>query len=180
MGLRQNAKHLKQMLPPTPPFPGKNPKMMRSCLLALVLLLTACASAKGPQYRSGPAAQIDESIIYVYRPWALPAGGYTARLQMDGMAPKNLKNASYISFRVLPGRHSLRTVKKGFQDWGGKVQEISLDTLGGQVYFIKYDVTGSAMATGGTPPVVVSSSLDMRLVPNYSAEAEMQELRESD
>ena len=153
---------------------------MRNYLLILVVLLTACATGKGPEYRRGTVAQADESLVYIYRPWALPAGGYTALLQLDGLEPKALKNKSYISFRVPAGRHSLRTVKKGFQDWGGKVQELDFDTAGGEVYFIKYSVTGESMATGGTPPVVMTSSLNLFAVHPALAEAELRELRESD
>lgn len=153
--------------------------MTRCYLLALALFLTACATAGGREYSAG-AAQANESVVHVYRPWAFASSGYTALLQLDALEPRSLQNAGYISFRVSPGRHTLRTVKKGFQDWGGKVQEITFDTLGGQVYFIKYDVQGSAIATGGTMPVVMTSSLNMYMVPAYRAEPEMSELRESE
>ncbi len=155
--------------------------MLRICILALFVLLSGCATGGGREYRPGNIASAGNATVYVYRRWAFPASGYTALLTLDDQPAKSLKNASYIVFQVAPGRHALRTVKQGLRDWGGKVQELRFDTAAGQIYFVKYNVSGSGMVTGvGGAPVVFTSTLNLSVVPPDLAEGEIRSLRESD
>lgn len=155
--------------------------MLRIFIVALFVLLSGCATGGGREYRPGNIAAAGNATVYVYRPWAFPASGYTALLTLDAQPAKSLKNASYIVFQVAPGRHVLRTVKQGFRDWGGKVQELSFDAAAGQICFVKYNVSGNSVVTGAAAaPVVFTSTLNLSVVPPHLAEGEISSLRESD
>lgn len=156
--------------------------VMRKLLFAasLLALLSGCA-ANGSQYQKELPAADNESVLYVYRPWAFIAGGYVAHIKVDDLPLCKLRNGGFCKLRVAPGKHTVRTVKHGFQDLGGEERSMTFETEGGKHFFIKYNVNGKLLPTGVTPlPVMGYSTLQLYAVPEEIAEKEIAELRESD
>ena len=79
------------------------------------------------------------------------------------------------------GPHTIRTVKRGFRDWGAKEKTASFFLEQGQTLFLKYNVEGALFPTGVSAlPVGSYSTLKLHSVRAEIAEQELANLNESE
>src|ERR1017187_2160455 len=102
----------------------------RAAMVAALFAL-ACASGRPPpptiQFVQPPS---DRAYIYLYR----NEGFYSIRLWLDGVPAGGTGRRSFAFFQVRPGRHILVSGSKD-------ASEIILNVLGGEVVYLKQDVT---------------------------------------
>ncbi len=139
--------------------------MLRILLLALVLVLTGCATqniAGTASYTLVPDSQIVTRLIepLAHEPYAtiivkrdagMFGSGLSSTLILDTKHVAKIDRGQYLEFRVTPGEHifgvALSTL---FNSTATKYEhEIAIDCKAGQIYYVRlYPQAGNGMAIG--------------------------------
>ncbi|WP_342114762.1 DUF2846 domain-containing protein [Pseudoduganella sp. OTU4001] len=114
-------------------------------LLTSIVLLTGCA-ASGPHYSHEVPAK-DEALIYVYREWRLANGGGSPTIALNGRKMDDLKNGSFLQFRVAPGRHKVEQLTS-IWDWIFEAEPVVVNADAGEVYYVQLE-TDATMSFNG-------------------------------
>lgn len=107
--------------------------------LLTAALLSACATAPGPQFSGVGKPTPTRGDIYLYRGEAFFASGQAFNVKVNGADAGQLFNASFLKLQLTPGEHTL-TVDPGPLT---KVSSKPIRVEGGKTGFYEYSfVTG--------------------------------------
>ncbi|MBX9901816.1 MAG: DUF2846 domain-containing protein [Burkholderiaceae bacterium] len=99
-------------------------------------ILSACATAEGPQFSGVVKPVADKGDVYLYRTEAFTAGGDAFTVRLDNEKIGELANGSFIHLRLEPGKHVLRVKPSGLLTVGA---EAELDLQAGKTLFYRYE-----------------------------------------
>jgi hypothetical protein len=114
--------------------------LVHSLLLLCAALLVACG-APGPQFSALAPLAPEQGDIYLYRTSVLFAMAQPFSVSLDGAVAGSLYNASYLHFRLPPGKHALLVVPGPLT----KTSTLDIDVVAGQAAFFQYDFASSAL-----------------------------------
>jgi hypothetical protein len=103
--------------------------------LASAALLTACATASGPQFSTLEPVPSGQAQLYLYRKAALYASGAAYDVAVDGKPAGKLFNASYLVLALAPGERTVSIDERGFTS----VKTVKVPAEAGKRYFVEYD-----------------------------------------
>lgn len=128
-------------------YEKRSGKPMRKLLtlVASLILLTGCA-VTGPKY-SPEAPAKDEALVYVYRVWRFANGGGSPTIALNGREMDDLKNGSFLQFRVPPGKHKIEQLTS-IWSWSFEAPPVMLEAHAGQIHYVELETDATMNYNG--------------------------------
>jgi hypothetical protein len=133
------------------------------------MLLSACATAPGPEFTGVKPPIANKGDIYLYRTSAFYAIGQSFAVSVDDEVVGKLYDASYLALRLTPGTHTL-TVKPGGLS---NVSNLDIQVRPGATHFYQYDFVTGPLANS----FFIGSSIEPR--DRTTALSDLQSLKNS-
>ena len=144
-------------------------------IVAIMMGLSAC-SAHGQRFDPNLlAAAGEKSAIVIYRNSAVYGILNTPGISIDGQGKGSLKSGGWIGAAVAPGQHVI-----GIDRWYREATDpdpISLETLPGQAYFVRFDLNGPVVKDIPITKAIPRNKFS--IVPREKALAELEILNQS-
>ena len=103
--------------------------------IAAVSLMTACASATGPQFSDIVKPVADQGDVYLYRTESFAAGGDAFTVKLNDKEIDPLANGSFQHLRLAPGSYALTVKPSGL----AKTSAVTMDVQAGKTLFYRYE-----------------------------------------
>lgn len=118
------------------------PVIQRTCAAAAALLLgilfSGCVSTSQPLFGGGAQRDDEYGLVVLYRPANLVGVAGIPVVTIDEAPIAELTSGSYCSFYLLPGDYRIVNKVKGWEDWGVRMQDITIQ--GGEEHYYRYSV----------------------------------------
>lgn len=125
------------------------------CWWMMVVAMVSVGCATDGQRFSGVEAPVgDQGDIYLYRTSALYAIGQPFEVKLDGEKAGELNNASYLYFRLAPGKHTLKVYPGGLS----KSSELTVEVEPGKTAFYQYGFPSGLLSN----TLFIGSSIEPR------------------
>lgn len=103
--------------------------------LAAVSLMSACATATGPQFSGLAAPAADKGDVYLYRTEAFAAGGDAFAVKLNDKEIDPLADGSFQHLRLQPGSYVLSVKPSGI----AKTSTATIDVQAAKTLFYRYE-----------------------------------------
>ena len=143
----------------------------RSIVIAIVLLLSGCATAKGPDFEGWKSPKAGRGVVYLYRPWSMVGGILTTRVQVDGKQKPDLKNGGYQIHELPPGVHTIAAAM-GSVPITTDTTKVDVSVEAGSVLYVRFEARKRHV--GGGSVVRVN---ELSLVNKVTAQREIPETK---
>ena len=119
--------------------------------IATCVVLSSCASGTAFNQQTLLLAEIpqDQSLFVFYRPSSFLAGGFSPKLELNGIKTCDLPNGGYFQVNAVPGTVVISTGVKSALEAAmtyGETRQTFTGPMAGKRYYVKM------YANGGSPP----------------------------
>ena len=124
----------------------------KSVLLVILCFIVSGCAAKGAQFSKLSVVPEGESVIYVYRPWAMIAAGANFEIVINGkrISPR-LSNQSYLMYVTPPGSYKIHTNTMNID------RVLNINTAKNKSYFVSISIKHYFAAVAQIPSLVDTS-----------------------